>query len=124
MAASPDIHLREKATVLGWILAGNYIAQVKSNRTQDLFGNNSNSEFETRCCLEVPGITNVTGCMDINHVGFKNQLLQVEDGRYSIRLLWGENMKELPVNLELMKARLRSITKHLLTEVRKTGRIS
>ena len=102
-------------TMLGWTLAGNNISTDIQNTEKSFYMNSSKEEFERMCSIEVLGISDENNTIKgVNHEDFKDQLIQLQDKSYSTRLPWKEDRKQLPRNLELAAARLKSTTKRQL----------
>ena len=115
LGPNPDKDPGAEFTMLGWTLAGNNISTDIQNTEKSFYMNSSKEEFERMCSIEVLGISGENNTIKgVNHEDFKDQLIQLQDKSYSTRLPWKEDRKQLPRNLELAAARLKSTTKRLL----------
>ena len=80
---------------------------------KEFFVNSGPEEFERMCSLDVLGITDCADKPKLFHEEFKEKLKKEEDGYYTTRLPWKNDIKKLPSNKELAFARLKSTTRKL-----------
>ena len=112
LGKNPDQDPGAELTMLGWTLTGRMVSAY-TECEKEFFVNSGPEEFERMCSLDVLGITDCGDKSKLFHEEFKEKLKKEDDGYYTTRLPWKNDIKELPSNKELAIARLRSTTKKL-----------
>ena len=112
LGKNPDQDPGAELTVLGWTLTGRMVSSHTESE-KEFFVNSGPEEFERMCSLDVLGITDCADKPKLFHEEFKEKLKKEEDGYYTTRLPWKNDIKKLPSNKELAFARLKSTTRKL-----------
>ena len=106
-SSSPDGPVAE-LTILGWVIMGGGVnSQGKCNLT--LTGQ---QQFDKLTSWDSLGLEDEEDAA-FDHEGFKEQIIQEQDGKYCTGLPWKPNIAPLPDNKSLAQARLVSMVKRL-----------